>query len=92
MSWKIMIKLNGLTSNQILTDRQTNREIVLAINSLIFEECEEIDEDMKWHNQFENLSINSYSDISQKVDYYQLFEDPFKSLLWRSKSALLAFL
>ena len=37
------------------TDRQTNREIVLAINSLIFEECEEIDEDMKLDNQFKNL-------------------------------------
>ena len=52
---------------------------------------EESDENMQLDNQFEKLSISSYSDISQNDDHYGLFEDPFRSLLWRSKSAHLAF-
>ena len=46
---------------------------------------------MQLDNQFEKLSISSHSDISQNDDHYGLFEDPFRSLLWRSKSAHLTF-
>ena len=95
---KIHISDDPLSDNKIVewidiksdTDKLTNREIMLAIKWYI-RGSEESDEDMQLDNQFEKLSISSHSDISQNDDHYGLFEDPFRSLLWRPKSTHLTF-